>query len=65
MENNEKDTINPETDNTLDALEMLGKLLADSVIVGKGVDLEYLAIIDNPINRKILEKKVVELIDKL
>lgn len=45
-------------------IELMGKLLAESVVIGSATDLQYRAIIDNPTNRRILENKIMDFVIK-
>lgn len=46
-------------------LNALAKILSETIAVGTGANVDYIAIIDNPQNRKIIEQKLIELVNLL
>lgn len=61
----EQETITEVKPTEFDLIEMIGRLLSESVVVGDSDNLHYRAIIDNPAHRRILESRVMDLIAKI
>lgn len=46
-------------------INALAGILSETIAVGTGANVDYIAIIDNPQNRKIIEQKLIELVKLL
>lgn len=61
----EQETITEVKPTEFDLIEMIGRLLSESVVVGDSDNLHYRAIIDSPAHRRQLESRVMDLIAKI
>ena len=61
----EQETITAVEPTKLELIEMIGKLLSESVVVGDNDSLHYRAIIDSPAHRRKLEGRIMDLLSKI